>query len=137
MAPDETVKKEFWVAEDDPDDRALLEDAFTELHSKYQLRFFSDGQEVVYAAGSAGDHFPCLVVLDGKMPSMNGVQVIEAIKKLENGKGFDFILLTGSLNASDSKKAKELEIPVLSKPSSFSALLELLTSLLLKADKNC
>jgi CheY-like chemotaxis protein len=42
------------VAEDDPDDRMLIEDAFTESRLSNRLCFVKDGEQLIASAARAG-----------------------------------------------------------------------------------
>ena len=52
--------------------------------------------------------FPALVLLDVKMPLLNGFEVLEWIKSNENYKHIPVIMLTTSGNSEDAQKALKL-----------------------------
>jgi CheY-like chemotaxis protein len=82
--------KEFFtvlMAEDDPDDRFLMEQAFKDLRSKGELRFVEDGEELMdyllhrgrYADPKQSPR-PSLILLDLNMPRKDGRQALAEIK---------------------------------------------------------
>jgi DNA-binding response OmpR family regulator len=64
------------VADDDQDILDMI--AFTFSDENFHLLFAHDGQE---ALKMAGKEMPDLMLLDVKMPGMDGIEVCEAIKK--------------------------------------------------------
>jgi two-component system, response regulator len=76
------------MAEDDPDDRFLIEQAFLELESRGDLRFVEDGEELInylFRSGKYADPSlsprPSLILLDLNMPKKDGREVLTEIKK--------------------------------------------------------
>jgi CheY-like chemotaxis protein len=75
------------MAEDDPDDRCLLEQAFLELGNGGNLRFVEDGEELIhylrhsriYADPTVSPR-PALILLDLNMPKKDGRQALMEIK---------------------------------------------------------
>ncbi len=75
------------VAEDDADDRLMIQDAFRESGARHDLRFVEDGQalldylrqEGIYAAPGRAPR-PDLVLLDLAMPRVDGHAALEAIR---------------------------------------------------------
>jgi len=71
------------MAEDDPDDRFLMEQAFRELGICGNLLFVEDGEEMMHYLGRIGkytDPFlsprPALILLDLNMPKKDGRQAL-------------------------------------------------------------
>jgi CheY-like chemotaxis protein len=75
------------MAEDDPDDRLILEEAFRELGTSWDLRFVEDGEELMhyllrsakYTDGKLSPR-PGLILLDLNMPMKDGLQALIEIK---------------------------------------------------------
>jgi two-component system, response regulator len=75
------------MAEDDPDDRFLLEQAFRDLESKGEVRFVEDGEQLMdyllrqekYAHSELCPR-PTLILLDLNMPKKDGRQALREIK---------------------------------------------------------
>jgi CheY-like chemotaxis protein len=75
------------VADDDPEDRFLLGEAFEELQGVGELRFVEDGEQLInylYRQGEYADPFLSpqaeLIFLDLNMPKKNGRQALAEIK---------------------------------------------------------
>lgn len=74
------------IADDDADDRLLLEMAFAERKIPNPVVFFKDGCEITdYLSvkdtfGTEATHLPGLLLLDVNMPRKNGIQVLREIK---------------------------------------------------------
>jgi CheY-like chemotaxis protein len=75
------------MAEDDPDDRFLIQEAFRELGSCGDLRFVEDGEELMQYLGRSGKYAdpvlsprPALILLDLNMPKKDGRQALAEIK---------------------------------------------------------
>jgi len=77
------------IAEDDPDDQLLCQDALKQSKAEYDLHFVENGQEVMDYLRRTGAYEnatnvprPSLVILDLNMPMMNGIKCLEEIKKI-------------------------------------------------------
>jgi CheY-like chemotaxis protein len=75
------------MAEDDPDDRFLMEQAFGELGTDADLRFVEDGEELMNYLRRSGKYadptlfpLPVLILLDLNMPKKDGRQALVEIK---------------------------------------------------------
>jgi CheY-like chemotaxis protein len=117
-------------AEDDPDDRMLLEHAMLRLglHDYYIAH---DGVEVIEYLQGQGQfsdkmHYPtpnCLV-LDVNMPRINGVEVLEWLKKHEDEWIIPTVLFTGAASESDLRRAYHLGVKtVFQKPAGLDELI--------------
>jgi CheY-like chemotaxis protein len=75
------------MAEDDPDDRFLMEQACRELRNCGDLRFVEDGEELMHYLRRSGKYAdpglsprPSLILLDLNMPRKDGRQALVEIK---------------------------------------------------------
>ena len=74
-------------ADDDPEDRMLVQDAWQESRLRNELHFVEDGEELMEYlqrrgkfANLAGSPLPGLVLLDLNMPRLGGKDVLARIK---------------------------------------------------------
>lgn len=75
---------EKWIllADDDPEDREMLENAIRAVAPTARVKSFADGKKVIeFLAGRDSSDLPCTIVLDFNMPFLNGSQVLEEIRK--------------------------------------------------------
>ena len=88
------------MADDDPDDISILEDAIKDLDPHTVLAHVENGRAALdllnknYAVG----HIPSLIVLDLNMPKLNGSETLKAIKNDERFKGIPVIIYSTSFN---------------------------------------
>ncbi|TCJ14439.1 PAS domain S-box protein [Flaviaesturariibacter flavus] len=66
------------IAEDDADDRELLELAFRELVPQCRLHFAGNGMELLEHLRATTD-VPDLIVIDQNMPLLNGIDTLQAL----------------------------------------------------------
>lgn len=88
--PDIVSKIRIILIEDNDDDAYLIEDALDERHRL--LHRFSDGQEALEALES-GNFSPDIILVDFRLPSMDGVEIIKALSS-GDGEVRSFIMLT-------------------------------------------
>jgi CheY-like chemotaxis protein len=100
------------VADDDADEVVLLRLAFMKAGLQNSLLAVADGEECVeYLRGDGkfADRFqypmPQLLLLDLKMPRLNGIQVLTWIRSQSQLKQLPVIVLTGSTFDSDITRA--------------------------------
>lgn len=73
-------RKIIVVADDDQDDRELLQEVFLKIEKDAQVLTFSAGKEILeYLRDCEHSKRPCLIILDYNMPDLNGAQVTEII----------------------------------------------------------
>jgi CheY-like chemotaxis protein len=103
------------VAEDNPDDIFLLEQAFRKAGVTSRLLAVRDGVEAVaYLKGEEAYAnrsefpFPDVLLLDLNMPRMNGFEVLEWVRRDEHCAGLVVYVLTASARESDLERAYAL-----------------------------
>src|SRR2546423_7420023 len=76
------------VAEDDPNDLALLRHAVSDNGLAAHIEITRDGEELIHYLRGEGDFanrlrhpFPDLIVLDLKMPRVNGLEALRWLRK--------------------------------------------------------
>jgi CheY-like chemotaxis protein len=104
------------LAEDSEDDVFLLERAFKKAKLTNPLRIVPDGEEALAYLKGDGVYadrekypFPALVLMDIKMPRMNGLEVLSAIRKDPSLRRLVVIFLTASNLERDVNEAFDLQ----------------------------
>ena len=82
-------------AEDDEDDRFLLKESFDESPRNFTLEFANNGEEAWELLTQVGK-WPSLLLLDINMPGLNGMALLERIRKDEKLKTLPILMLTTS-----------------------------------------
>jgi len=103
------------VAEDEESDAMILQRAFQNAHLPFPLTIVPDGSRVVdYLEGAApyanraNCPLPSLMLLDLKMPRMNGFDVLTWLAEQPQFKEIPVIVFSSSGHASDIEKALSL-----------------------------
>ncbi|MEZ5817381.1 MAG: response regulator [Hyphomicrobiaceae bacterium] len=122
------------IAEDDPDDRLLMRDAFSESRFTHPIAFVENGVELLqYVRGEPpfeGRPYPGLILLDLNMPKMDGRTALMHLKTDSTFKRIPVIVLTTSSAEDDIQRTYDLGVTAyVSKPGSHKGLLELVASL--------
>jgi CheY-like chemotaxis protein len=133
----ETQANIILIADDDPDDRLLVKEAFEESEWKNPLHFVADGVELLdylFRRGVyrdfAGDPLPDLILLDLNMPRKNGIEALEEIKNEPKLKTIPIIIFTTSKAEEDILRSYNLGVnSFITKPVSFDLLTELTQTL--------
>lgn len=120
------------MAEDDPDDRLLLEHAFKDVQFPGDLRFVEDGEDLMrylYQIDNYADPTlyprPTLIFLDLNMPRKDGRQALAEIKADPVLRQIPVIIWTTSDLDEDIKRCREAGADTyVTKPMSYNGLLE-------------
>lgn len=97
----------IFVAEDDEDDQFLLRSAFASTGADCELRFFTNGEELIRQLAVTPER-PTLVLLDLNMPVMDGFQTLIYLRNQEAYKALPVLMLTTSSQREDVTKAYSL-----------------------------
>jgi CheY-like chemotaxis protein len=125
------------LCEDDPDDVLLTQIAFEKARLANPLQVVRDGEEVIDYLQGAG-HFadrtrfplPILLLLDLKMPKLDGFHVLEWLRKHHELDRLPVAIMTSSDHDPDISRAYELGADsYLIKPPDAGALLALVQRL--------
>jgi CheY-like chemotaxis protein len=115
-------EKEYIVvyADDDPDDIELVTEAFDKNALNVNLKTFSDGLTVLsYLQNSSIiDNLPCLIILDIRMPGMNGKDCLKHVRQIPHLKYVPVVLFTASVSDRDNEFAKLYNAGFITKPLS-------------------
>lgn len=121
------------IAEDDPDDRVLLEDAFHEVQLDARMLFVENGEallcylrrEAEYGDRSAYPD-PDLILLDLNMPRKNGREALAEIKGDERLRRIPTVVLTTSRSEEDISSSYAVGAnSYIVKPTSFRELVDM------------
>lgn len=110
-----TQPKTILMADDDPDDCLLTQDAWEESGSPHTLRFVRDGAELLDYLNHRGkfldseDHpLPGLILLDLNMPRKNGHQALKEIRDHEVFRHIPVVVMTTSIDEQDTRRTYAL-----------------------------
>lgn len=125
------------VVDDDPDDRMLIKSAFQLVGVGSGIQCASSGQEAIAYLSGEGKFsdrgvygYPDFVITDLKMPNGDGFAVLEHLKKNPDWAVIPTVVLSGSQDNDDIKKAYLLGASAYHvKPSSPLALRSLVKAL--------
>jgi len=125
------------LAEDDEDDILLVLRAFKEAHIVNPLHVVRDGEEVIAYLKGEGIYanraeypLPSLLLLDLKMPRINGFEVLQWIRSEPTLRALRVIVLTNSAELPDVNDAYQLGAnSFLVKPTDFGNFITLFKSL--------
>ena len=100
------------LVEDNLDDVLITKRAWKKGKIKNQLYVVNDGEEALDFLHKRNSHLDApkisLMLLDLKMPKMNGFEVLEHIKQDEKLRRLPVVMLTTSPRSSDIEKAYDL-----------------------------
>jgi len=122
------------IADDDADDRMLLEQAFQKAQLKSKLYFVEDGEELLDFLYQRPPYEtamrPSLIILDLNMPRKNGVQALREIKENDQFRQIPVVVLTTSTAEEDILRTYDLGVSsYISKPFDFNSLLEITSTI--------
>lgn len=111
-------------ADDDADDRLLLQEAFEENNFTCKLDFVEDGIELLDYL-KKNKFTPSLILLDINMPRKDGTQILKELKDSSQWKHIPVVMFTTSKSPEDIRRCYELGAnSFIVKPSSFENLVD-------------
>jgi CheY-like chemotaxis protein len=125
------------LVEDNADDVSLIERALRKAHIENRVQVVNDGDQALGYLNGEGVYadrvahpLPGLVLLDLKMPRRNGFEVLSWIRSQPELKRLQVVILTGSLEKNDVRRASELGADsFLIKPVTFERLVAIVLAL--------
>jgi CheY-like chemotaxis protein len=97
--------KPIWLAEDSADDVELTLAALDNIHLANRVTVLRDGSEVLECLAALtqadSDQHPAVLLLDIKMPKVNGIDVLRRIKTDPLFKNLPVVMLTSSRESPD------------------------------------
>jgi len=122
------------LADDDPDDRKLTQDAFAENRLANLLHCVEDGEELMDYLHRRGQYshlrseaLPGLILLDLNMPRKDGREALKEIKANPEFRRIPIVVLTTSKAEEDIVRTYDLGVnSYVTKPVTFKSLVELI-----------
>lgn len=123
------------IAEDDADDRFLLQAAFEENGFKDKLHFVENGVEAIDYLNSLKhkgkeNNLPRFILLDLNMPKKDGREVLKELKQDPELKKIPIVIFSTTNNEQEMRRCYELGAnSYITKPNSFESLLKTVAAL--------
>ncbi|MGN6569624.1 MAG: response regulator [Flavipsychrobacter sp.] len=123
------------IAEDDADDRFLLQAAFEENGFKDTLQFVENGVEIIDFLNDVMEKkdtktFPRFILLDLNMPKKDGREVLKELKQHPELKKIPVVIFSTTNNEQEMRRCYELGAnSYITKPNSFESLLKTVAAL--------
>ena len=124
------------MAEDDVDDRFLVQEALEENNTKTEIVFVDNGEDLISyllykdSYAEATHQLPNLILLDLNMPKMDGREALKTIKQNSSIKSIPVVVFTTSKAPEDIKITYDLGVnSFITKPVSFADLVKVMKSL--------
>lgn len=122
------------IADDDPEDRMLAEDALKGSRLVNDIRFVEDGEELLEYLQRRGKYSepdssprPGLILLDLNMPRMDGREALEQIKRDPELRRIPVVVLTTSKAEEDIYRTYDLGVnSFIIKPVTFESLVNIM-----------
>ena len=125
------------MADDDEEDRDLTRDALQDSRLANEMRFVSDGQDLMdylrregrYADPGVDAPRPGIILLDLNMPKKDGREALAEIKSDESLRQIPVVVLTTSKDEEDVLRTYDLGVnSFITKPVTFAGLVEVMRS---------
>jgi CheY-like chemotaxis protein len=137
MSPSEDRRRPISIlmADDDEEDRELARDALQDARLANEMRFVSDGQDLMdylrregpYADPSVDAPRPGIILLDLNMPKKDGREALAEIKSDESLRQIPVVVLTTSKDEEDVLRTYDLGVnSFITKPVTFAGLVEVM-----------
>ncbi|HEX9012100.1 MAG TPA: response regulator [Anaerolineaceae bacterium] len=124
------------MADDDPDDRLLCQEALEEAHLANDLHFVEDGEQLMAYLRREGTYSaettprPGLILLDLNMPRKDGREALVEIKNTPELRRIPVVVLTTSKAEEDILRSYDLGVSgYITKPVTFEALIDVMRTL--------
>ena len=122
------------VAEDDEDDRLLMQEALEENRLANDLHFVEDGEELMEYLQQRGKYSdpksaprPSLILLDLNMPRKDGREALKEIKADPNLRKIPIVVLTTSKAEEDILRTYDLGVSsFIAKPVVFDSMVQIM-----------
>jgi len=99
-------KVDIVIVEDDPNDAELIARVFRRHNMANKIVLLKDGAEALeFFFGSSATDQPRVVLLDLKLPKVNGIEVLQRLKSDDRTKNVPVVVLSSSAEGQDIKDA--------------------------------
>ena len=127
-------KVEIVIVEDNPNDAELILRVFRKHNMANQVVLLGDGAEALDfffpPDGSAPGVAPKIILLDLKLPKIDGIEILRRLKSNERTRSIPVVVLTSSTEARDLTNAYELGVnSYVAKPIKFDEFAEAVADL--------
>jgi two-component system response regulator len=121
----------FLVAEDDPDDRFLIEEGFREAGLTNTVDFVEDGVALFQFLDATGPALmPDIILLDLNMPRMDGRETLSRLKDAAPYRHIPVVILTTSKAEEDVLRSYETGASsYITKPVTFDGMLDMIRNM--------
>ena len=128
------------MADDDPDDRLIIEQIFLDIRNGGTLHFVEDGDELMLYLRQSGRYaelasssLPSLILLDLNMPRKHGLEALAEIKADPDLRGIPVAVWTTSNDERDKVRSRKAGADVfVTKPTNYLEIAERLQELIKK-----
>ena len=119
------------LADDSDDDAFFAQRCVAAAGQAFEIRRCSNGAELIHALASCGADLPRAVILDLKMPLMDGFETLQWIRRQPTFRSLPVVVLSSSSLQEDQDRARSLGAnEYLVKPSSLHQLERMIKDLL-------
>lgn len=101
-------RKTILLVDDDKDDREIFGEALHAIDDSIDFEEAFDGIDAIQKLSSATFRKPDLIFLDLNMPRMNGVQVLQELRQMEECSNVPVVIYSTSSRSEESKQLAEL-----------------------------
>ena len=111
----------FLYAEDDQDDADILTDVLQSRHQN-KIVHVENGFEIISHLQNVkkGEGYPCLIILDLKLPKLNGMETLELLKTDDFFRLIPVLILSARVSEDQMKVCKSFGADVMIKPQSYT-----------------
>ena len=123
-------KKPILLAEDDQVDQETIRRALKEIKVTNELVITNNGEEALAYLRDGKGESPCLILLDIKMPKMDGIQFLKIIKEDKSLRKIPVVILTSSREEQDRVNSFDLSVAgYMAKPVEYKQFLEVIRAI--------
>ena len=114
------MKHYILYAEDDQDDFVFLKNAIEQINPEINLVNVESGYDLIrFLQDRDAGSFPSLIIMDLKMPMLDGQETLDLLKLDDRLKSIPVVLFSGSTNPKDIDLANLVGSQIIKKPSRY------------------